>query len=763
MRPLLRSPRLFTLTPKPAASPKSGDLEPEANPVIAGYRIGDLLGQGPLGKVYHARHEQSGQMVVFRGFARPDDAEPQQWEQAKNQFRDLLAAHQRIADQPDAPSSIQKVVAFGEENGLFWIATEYFDGISLRNVLDKERSLPMTRIIELMRQIAEAVDWMGNQGLPHTDLNPHNIILVSSESNTSGARIHVEVINFGLAHARSKYGSPYAAPEQMEGAAGDRRADVYAIGALLHEMLTGVPLFSGDTPEEITQKVLYSPPHILIQRPQSAYKIVTAMVARKPEWRYQTVGEAITDLLNNREPRFAVPDSFSDATPPLSPLPSNRAPATPVPTAAPIPIYIPEPGQPAVSGPSVSLLSPQINVRRPSNPEITLQNYKLSDQDVIILRWRLQQEQRRKEEAREAQRERWMPWIQRGAVVGIIALLAVVVMNWRNTYQYLIVERVNGQVSIKENGVNHLLKGGEWVRADHHPIIHTGSGSSVALAMPDGRLYLPQNSALGLLRLDYNNGTIRHLELLSGSVVGLLEKGHRIRRFDVRVANTLTTVKGTYFFLTLARGSLIAGSKKGKLQIESNGDKQAIPEGSAAVLTANNSVLQMVPAASFSSLTIASEKVLTKVAPTTPPPLAALEEKTVAPVLSLGDTLWKLPTKANDQKSIGLSMAGMNALCTLLATADSGEGLPESLDLTTLKELGMEDKDRQRILNLFDENRLLSYRRLPGNGYEIYARCKDSDHTLMRGSNGQVEVIANDDGADDRTGNSPDMPPSDNP
>jgi serine/threonine protein kinase len=107
-------------------------------PTIAGYRIGNLMGQGPLGKIYRAVHLQTGEVAIMRGFTRPGNADASSWEAAKNQFRQLLSAHQRVADLPGAPTTLQRILGFGEEGGLFWVASEYFEARPLHQILQDE-------------------------------------------------------------------------------------------------------------------------------------------------------------------------------------------------------------------------------------------------------------------------------------------------------------------------------------------------------------------------------------------------------------------------------------------------------------------------------------------------------------------------------------------------------------------------------------------------------------------------------------------------
>src|SRR5262249_8723086 len=153
--------------------------------------------------------------------------------------------------------------------------------------------------------------------------------------------------------------------------------------------------------------------------------------ARKPEWRYQRISEAINDLMNNRAPHFVIPDPLA-ITPPPAPVPSYSSPVA----SPPPPAYPP---------------SPATTPRR-AKPSMTLQNYRLDDQDLIILRWRMEQDERKKREAKEAQRDRTMPWIKRAAWVAVPCVIALWAFSWRYSYHYATVERVSGKVAIRENG-----------------------------------------------------------------------------------------------------------------------------------------------------------------------------------------------------------------------------------------------------------------------------------------------------------------------
>lgn len=279
---------------------KTAEL-PDIHPIIAGYRVGAEMGRGPLGKIYRAQHEETGQFAVLRGFARPEGVDEARWDAAKAQFRDLLTAHQCLPPHP----AIQKILGFGDENGLFWVASEYFEAKTLHYVLTEEGPQALAWAVSVFRQVGEAVDWAGLHGLCHTDLTPFNVLLVRDPELAPG-QIRVKVINFGLAHARRKFGSRYAAPEQMTGVEGDRRSDVYATGVLLSEILTGRPLIEGKTPEEIAAKVRSAPIPVFPNFwPAYVQNILTAMLARDPARRYERVSQAIEDLAAKRNPSFS--------------------------------------------------------------------------------------------------------------------------------------------------------------------------------------------------------------------------------------------------------------------------------------------------------------------------------------------------------------------------------------------------------------------------------------------------------------------------
>jgi len=193
---------------------------------------------------------------------------------------------------------------------------EFLDGQSLREILDSGVVLPPEKIVDIVAQVADGLAFAHEKGIVHRDIKPSNIMVADS-----GA---VKITDFGIAllptgsrtMAGNVFGSPkYMSPEQVMGHVVDGRADIFSLGTVLYEMLTGVPpFFGGDLNAVIDQVVNQTPP-----APSRRNKgvapvfdhIVGKAMAKKPEDRYSTAQAMATDLRNFRD--FAVWRPTGDA------------------------------------------------------------------------------------------------------------------------------------------------------------------------------------------------------------------------------------------------------------------------------------------------------------------------------------------------------------------------------------------------------------------------------------------------------------------
>ena len=724
------------------------------------------MGAGPLGKIYRAVHEATGEKAVFRGFTRPEGADPEKWEAAKNQFRELLEQHHRIDKHP----TIQAISGFGEEQGLFWIATEYFEGRTLQQILASGGAQDLPWCLEVMRQVADAVDYAGERGLPHTDLTPYNILLVNHRESPN--QVDVRVINFGMAHARSKYGSRYAAPEQQNGFDGDRKSDVYAVGALLFEMLTGKPIFTGTTADEIAQKIRTEAlPNGLSGRPSYVQNVLGAMLAKAPRFRYASVKEAINDLANKRSPAGA--DRHDGVEMDTARLLAERRGERKLSdtaesdlgaafretgnderfhkleigdTVAPV-----APGRPA-AGRDMTAFAPGID-------RITLQDYRLSEMDLLTIRYRADQAKAVAAAANEQARERWMPLLRWSVFLSVTGLLLGHAASVMADYREMHVVSVKGTATrqailptatrAKEAPKPVPLVAGETIRASDLPLyIATGADASATFALSNGEaVTIPAHSAIELRELGYNKGGVRRFRVWGGRVLFCAEKA--LRGHETFVVETGAGIRSNangaarfsvddsfadnIHYVTIA-------SRAGTAEVEVGDGKTPIPAGQQIVVRIPGMPGDPVPLSPAAAKALSSDEALMTGMPAPPPAflrsLAAAEETVLMPAVELIQSIVAIPARMNDGKNIAVANTSMGALCALMATSDSETGAPESLDLETLAPLSLPQADRKRILKGFENGKLLGYRTLPNGGYEILARANDTAHTWIRGKNG---------------------------
>ena len=207
---------------------------------VAGYRVDELVGRGGMGEVYRARDERLERNVALKILAdryAEDEA-----------FRDRLERESRIAASLDHPNVVP-IYEAGEADGRLFIAMRYVEGTDLKALLRREGALEPVRALAVATQVADALDAAHAKGLVHRDVKPSNVLL-----DQQGGREHAYLADFGLTQSVSDRGPTdgqlmgtvdYVAPEQIRGDEIDGRADIYALGCLLFETLTGTLPFGG--------------------------------------------------------------------------------------------------------------------------------------------------------------------------------------------------------------------------------------------------------------------------------------------------------------------------------------------------------------------------------------------------------------------------------------------------------------------------------------------------------------------------------------
>ena len=273
------------LSHSPELAPAAAQNIAEA--LAARYEILDPLGEGGMGMVYRVRDRETTEILALK-LLRPEIAcDPAMMDRFKNEIR---LAH-RITHK-----NVCRIYDFNRVDDLAFFTMEYVDGESLRAYLKRAGKLTPERVIDLTRQITAGLSEAHAQGVIHRDLKPENVML--------GRDGLVKLLDFGIARAiesdvvaaRTIMGTPeYMAPEQSQGKAIDQRADLYALGLILYECLTGRRAFSGATPVEIALKQLKEKPlpprKFLSSVPPNLEAAVMRCLEKEPARRFASASE----------------------------------------------------------------------------------------------------------------------------------------------------------------------------------------------------------------------------------------------------------------------------------------------------------------------------------------------------------------------------------------------------------------------------------------------------------------------------------------
>ena len=271
--------------PRPVREPADGHR-------IGRYRVRDILGRGAMGVVYLADDPLIGRPVAVKTLS---PAHPLAGEKAEALRRHLLneAASAGALSHPGIVT-IHDVV--DDADGRVSIAMEYVPGETLKERLARDEPLPLRRIAEVVSQIAEVLDFVHARGVVHRDIKPANVILRDDGG--------VKITDFGiaslrgrdLAHELEAMGTPsYLPPERLLGQEADHRADVYALGVLLYEMLTRHLPFHGESLADLVRNTVQGEPTPVEtfrpDLPAAMRQLLARALAKDPLDRYQTAGE----------------------------------------------------------------------------------------------------------------------------------------------------------------------------------------------------------------------------------------------------------------------------------------------------------------------------------------------------------------------------------------------------------------------------------------------------------------------------------------
>jgi serine/threonine protein kinase len=258
------------------------------------YRILREIGRGAMGIVYHAEDEALQREVAVKALMLSDDPDERAEHEAR--FRQEAKAGAGL-NHPN----VVTIFDIGREGDLLYIAMELLAGVELRSIM-KERAVELPVALHCAAQVASGLAAAHARGIVHRDIKPANIMVMAGH--------HVKIMDFGVARMQASdiktrtgvmLGSPkYMSPEQVEGKPADHRSDIFALGSVLYEMVTGAPPFMGADLGALLWDIMRGTPIPPSQRvagvPPALDEILAKAMAKVPGARYQEARQMAEDL-----------------------------------------------------------------------------------------------------------------------------------------------------------------------------------------------------------------------------------------------------------------------------------------------------------------------------------------------------------------------------------------------------------------------------------------------------------------------------------
>jgi serine/threonine-protein kinase len=258
------------------------------------YRLDAMVARSGMSTLFKATDLRDGKSVAIKVPYEEMETDPVLVERFKRE--------KDIGLELDHPGVV-KTYDEGPGSRLYMVM-EWVEGRLLRSILNEERKLAIDRAVGLTLQICDALDTMHKHGVVHRDLKPENVMVDDAD--------RIKLIDFGIAkkedarrltfvEVSKTLGTPdYISPEQVKGQRGDQRSDIYSLGAMLYEMLTGDPPYTGSNPLAVmNERLLHDPEPVRKLRREVSpelEEIVKRALAREPRNRYQTASEMAWEL-----------------------------------------------------------------------------------------------------------------------------------------------------------------------------------------------------------------------------------------------------------------------------------------------------------------------------------------------------------------------------------------------------------------------------------------------------------------------------------
>jgi tetratricopeptide (TPR) repeat protein len=279
-----------------ATAPGFGVLAP-GQTFASRYRVVGSLGQGGMGAVYQAWDDDLGVMVALKVIRPETMDDPARAHDLERRFKRELLLARKVSHK-----NVVRIHDLGKVGAITYLTMTYVKGHDLATVLRREGRLPVARVLKIARQVAAGLAAAHEQGVVHRDLKPANIMVDEDE--------HALIMDFGIARSVVGGGTAsggvvgtlfYMAPEQARGEPVDQRADIYAFGLILYDLLLGRRAAASEASEmgELLRRMQQAPPPLRSREPNipdALDQLITRCLQPPPEDRYQTATDLLADL-----------------------------------------------------------------------------------------------------------------------------------------------------------------------------------------------------------------------------------------------------------------------------------------------------------------------------------------------------------------------------------------------------------------------------------------------------------------------------------
>ena len=277
----------------------------EPGDLLDHYRIEAIVARGGMGILYRATDLQLDRPVAIKVPSAELESDPILLERFHRE--------QEIGYELNHPGVVRTFER--EEHSRIYMVMEWAEGRLLRSILTAERKLPIERAVKLASSLCDALDYMHKHAVVHRDLKPENIMVDAED--------RVKIIDFGIAmkedarrlthvNLATAMGTPdYISPEQVKGLRGDHRCDIYSLGVILYEMLTGQVPFAGSNPLlAMNDRILKDPKPACKLNPEigpALQEVLDRALERDPRHRYSTAADMAWDLEHQEQVDVAQP------------------------------------------------------------------------------------------------------------------------------------------------------------------------------------------------------------------------------------------------------------------------------------------------------------------------------------------------------------------------------------------------------------------------------------------------------------------------